>query len=269
MTTKVAFKAMYKAIGFSDDAATKLTDTEFLDSMPKLSRITSARTFKICKAIRSPGGAGAGVHVTEGAEHNLMIAAAIDLNDSFVLRTIQCAEIRLDPSGLFDLHEGQQLLEGQWVNKEWADSFRPLSENDLKMGWKVLREDFHDHTNNVRGAVTKAPIAYLMRNRLIPFPEDDDDEDEYADFDQQLIARNPIIQAAHASVAEETLEKSGPRKKRPQVNGDNTVLFHLSKYVFEKPAGGPMQGRLKVISMGIWLSAFYRITWRSSTPWTI
>ena len=90
-------------------------------------------------------------------------------------------------------------------------------ENDLKKGLKVLQEDFHDHTKNVRGAVTKAPIAYLMRNRLIPLPEDDDNEDEYSDFDQQLIARHPIIQAGNAAVAEETLEKSGPRKKCPQV----------------------------------------------------
>ena len=32
----------------------------------------------------------------------------------------------------------------------------------------------------------------------------------------------------------ETLENSGPRKKRSQVNGDNTVLFHLSKSVYGK-----------------------------------
>ena len=65
------------------------------------------------------GGAGVGVHVTERAEHNLVIAAAVALIASCVLRTIEYAEIRLDPSDLFDLHEGQQLLEGQWVNKEW------------------------------------------------------------------------------------------------------------------------------------------------------
>ena len=177
MTTKVAFKEMYKAIGFSDNAANELTKTEVVDSMPKLSHITSARASKICKAIRSPGGAGTGVYVTEGAEHNLVIAAAVALNASRVSRTIECAEIRLDPSDLFDLHEGQQLLEGQWVNKEWADALMPLSENDLKKGWKVLQEDFHDHTKNVRGAVTKAPIAYLVRDRHIPLPEDDDYED--------------------------------------------------------------------------------------------
>ena len=138
MTTKVSFKAIYKAIGLSDDAATELTDTEVVDSISKFSCITYARASKICKAIHSPGGAGAGVHVTKGAEHNLVIAAAVALNASCVSRTIECAEIRLDPSDLFDLHEGQQLLEGQWVNKEWADTFRPLSENDLKKGLKVL-----------------------------------------------------------------------------------------------------------------------------------
>ena len=46
MTTKFAFKAMYKAIGLYYDAATELTDTEVVESMPKFSRITSARASK-------------------------------------------------------------------------------------------------------------------------------------------------------------------------------------------------------------------------------
>ena len=125
---------MYKAIGLSDDAVTELTDTEVVDSMPELSRITSARASNIYKAIHSPGGAGVGVHVTEGAEQNLVIAGSVALNYSCVSHTIKCAEIRLDSSGLFDLHDGQQLLEGQWFNNEWADAFQPLSENILKKG---------------------------------------------------------------------------------------------------------------------------------------
>ena len=98
MTTKVAFKAMYKAIGLSNDAATELTDTEVVDSMLRLSRIKSLHASKICKAIRSPGGAGAGLHITEGAGHNLVIAAAVTLNASHVSRTIKCADIRFYPS---------------------------------------------------------------------------------------------------------------------------------------------------------------------------
>ena len=118
ITTEVALKAMYKAIGFSDDADTELTETEVVDSIPKLSRITSACASKICKKSRSPGGAGAGVHGMEGAEHNLVIAAAVALNASRVSRTIEYADIRSEPSDLFDLHECQKLLEVQWSNKE-------------------------------------------------------------------------------------------------------------------------------------------------------
>ena len=117
MTKKVAFKAMYKAIGFSDYEATDLTKTEVMDSMPKLSCIKSLRASKFCMAICYPRGAGAGVHITEGAEHNIVITAAVSLNDSRVLRTIQCAGIRLDPPDLFDPHEGQKLTEEQWVNR--------------------------------------------------------------------------------------------------------------------------------------------------------
>ena len=131
------YTTLFRSIVFTRPG-TELTDTEVTDSMPKLSRITSVRASNIYKSIRSPGGAGAGVHVREGSEHNLVIAAAVPLNASRVLRTIECANIRLDPSDLFDLHEGQQLFEGKWVNNEWADAFRTLSENDLKKGWKVL-----------------------------------------------------------------------------------------------------------------------------------
>ena len=161
MMTKVAFKAMYKSIGFSDDAATKLTDTKVMESMPKLSHITSAQASRICKDIRSPGGAGAGVHVTEGAEHNIVIAAAVALNASRVSRTIECADIRLDPSDLFDFREGQLLLEGQWVNKEWADAFRPLSENDLK---KVGRSSERTSMTTPRMCATPSPRRRLLNS---------------------------------------------------------------------------------------------------------
>ena len=69
MTTKSAFKAMYKAIGFSDDAATKLTDTEVVDSMPKLSRIKSARAYKYARPSAPQGGKARGTcHRRGGAQ---------------------------------------------------------------------------------------------------------------------------------------------------------------------------------------------------------
>ena len=75
---------MYNTIGFSDGAATELTDNEVVDFMPKLSCITSARASKIYKAIRSPGVSGAGYLSRKGGEKNLVIAAAVALNASRV-----------------------------------------------------------------------------------------------------------------------------------------------------------------------------------------
>ena len=159
MTMKAAFDSMYKSIGFSENTATELTNTGVVDFMPKLSRITSARASEIFKSVRSPGGAGVGVHAVEGAEHNLVIAAAVALNPSRVSRTIECAEIRLDPLDLFDLHECQQLFEGQWVNNEWAEVFRPLSENDLK---RVGRSSERTSMTTPRMCAVPSPRRQLL-----------------------------------------------------------------------------------------------------------
>ena len=57
----------------------------------------------------------------------------------------------------------------------------------------------------MRGAITQAPISYLMRDRLILLPKNEYDEDEYDDFYQQLIVGHPIIQAVYAAVGDENL----------------------------------------------------------------
>ena len=101
MTTKPMFKGMFKRIKFSDAAATVLVDTEGIDTMAKLANITSAKASKLAKAICSPGGAGSGTHVTEGAEHNLVIAEAAANDTLCVSCTIKCAEILAPSSSQF------------------------------------------------------------------------------------------------------------------------------------------------------------------------
>ena len=74
---------MFKRIKFSDAVANVLVDTEEIDTMTKLAKITAARASKLAKAICFPGGTYAGTHVTEGAEHKLVIATAV-ANNTFV-----------------------------------------------------------------------------------------------------------------------------------------------------------------------------------------
>ena len=74
------FIAMYKRTGFGPEAAQEIFNTEHINTMIKLERITEDRASRICKAIRFPGGGGFGAHVTKGAEHNLVISVRIALN---------------------------------------------------------------------------------------------------------------------------------------------------------------------------------------------
>ena len=111
MPTKTNFKAMFKRIEFSDAAAVVLVDTEGIDTMAKLAKITSVRASKLAKAVRSPGGEGVGTHVTKGAEHNLVIAAA-GANDTLcVSPTITYAAILAPDSSQFKRHDQQRLME--------------------------------------------------------------------------------------------------------------------------------------------------------------
>ena len=105
MTTKPCFKAMFKRIEFSDAVANVLVDTEGIDTMTKLAKITSARASKLAKATCFPGGMGTGTHMTEGAEHNLVIDAAVANDTLHVSCTIKCAGILAPSSSQFERHK--------------------------------------------------------------------------------------------------------------------------------------------------------------------
>ena len=105
MSTVANYKTMFTRLGFSFAAAKALVDSEGINSMAKLAKITSARASTLTKAIRSPGGTGAGVHVTEGAEHNLVIAVAIANDTIRVSRTIVCTDISAPTTSQFGLHK--------------------------------------------------------------------------------------------------------------------------------------------------------------------
>ena len=111
MTTTPSFKAMFKRIKFSNAAANVLVDTEGIHAMAKLVKITATRASKLAKATRSPGGMGTCTHVTKGAEHNLVIAAA-GANDTLcVSPTITYAAILAPDSSQFKRHDQQRLME--------------------------------------------------------------------------------------------------------------------------------------------------------------
>ena len=105
MTTKPSFKAMFKWIKCSNAAANVLVNTEGIDTMATLAKIAGARASKLAKSICSPGRTGAGTHVTEGAEHNLVITVAVANDTLHVPCTIKCSEMLAPNSSQFERHE--------------------------------------------------------------------------------------------------------------------------------------------------------------------
>ena len=102
---------MFMKMGFREKAALELVLSEEINTRAKLERITSTRAYSICKAIRSPGGSSRGAHVTEGAQHNLLMIATVFNNSTRVSRPIGPLDSQAPPNDMFDLHESQLTME--------------------------------------------------------------------------------------------------------------------------------------------------------------
>ena len=127
-------------------------------------------------------------------------------------------------------------MEEEWDHKTAVSKFSSFTEKKLKKGWKVHAAKFRILAAGVCCMNTHAPLAYLLRDLLIPKAEANDDADEYPDLDHNIIACHPIIHGDHLAVVPldlDKLKKGGPKKKVANVNTDNTALFSYLKTCFE------------------------------------
>ena len=92
-------------------------------------------------------------------------------------------------------------------------------------------DEFEAETSSIRGS-DGIPLSYLLRQTLIPKHEDDDDEDDYATIDAQMIQRAQIIKTDFINMASDDLEEAGPTKKTATAKLDNMRLYDLMKKKF-------------------------------------
>ena len=115
-----------------------------------------------------PSGTDAGVHVTKGAEQNLVIAAAVANNTIRESRTIKCSEILAPSSSRSERHEHQQLMEEEWDGNTAVSTFTLFTKKESKKGWKVHTARFCIASMGGCGINTRDPLVYLLRDQLIP-----------------------------------------------------------------------------------------------------
>ena len=128
------------------------------------------------------------------------------------------------------MHGVQHKLKQKWDNTPYLKLFEPLTEKSTKKGWKPVQDLLLQGSRSVRGP-SKVPLAYLLREELIPVAQGNDDEDKYADYGSQLISRYPIIKDSKKTRDVALLEEDGPANNNAEVNADNSMLFDIIKSV--------------------------------------
>ena len=133
----VIFRAMCRRLGYTDEGATQLVDTEGINTMRALRGLKPNKVKLICEQMRSPGGADPGIVVSAGAETNLTTAACVVHDWWRMLRPYGGADIILDPSDLFDDADRQKELEDEWDNSQ--ASFAAVTDSaDFCGSWRSL-----------------------------------------------------------------------------------------------------------------------------------
>ena len=127
---------------------------------------------------------------------------------------------------LFEMHEQQIEIEKNQDNTLDESYFAPLTEKIVyEKGFKSWGENIKRALEDIRREASGTPLAYIIRPNIHPLPEADEPEANFDTFDEQLIARKPIVKHARRNSPEEDCENAGPSWKRPEVNADNR-RFH-------------------------------------------
>ena len=92
---------------------------------------------------------------------------------------------------MFDLHENQLNMETEWDNTTMAETFKPLTDKDIRKGWKSVYDVFVERVKSVRGLVAHVPLTYFMHTDLHPKNAALDPSEGYVDFDHELILAPP------------------------------------------------------------------------------
>jgi hypothetical protein len=187
----VALEALLVRMGLSAAAAGHLTQVEGVDQLSELATLRDEDVERLCKVTRRPGGTIAnpagggqvpnpGIPVSMLAEKNLKQLCYYLRYQVRVSRTVAAADIDLDDVRAYEAYENWEKThedaEAPKINeKDWPRTIEAIE------GW-------------LRGCLgqTKIPLAYVIRADIAVPDEDDDDADDYASYQDELIRRAPI-----------------------------------------------------------------------------
>ena len=195
-----AMRAAYQRLGFSANAATRITDDQQIDSLGELKLLTDGEIENLCKVLRRPGGTipnpqaatagqppripNPGEQVSLRAENNLKLASYYLKHQERVSRTPAAADITL--ANVRKLRELRQFEQSY----ETTDDSIVINPRD----WPKTIEGIQEYLRSYLGE-TKIPLAYVIRENVDP-PADPDPSTGYTTVQDEMISRAPHKDAA-------------------------------------------------------------------------
>ena len=225
MADLVAARSAFQRIKFTQEAATKLVDKEFLDSIDELKELDQKRCDRIVSRLIKPGGAGVGLEVSERATTNLAIAAHLCKMWVRCQRAKTMANIDLGDG--FETAKRQMIMEEKHVND--MSAFVPVSNKQLNdRNFIEFGEELIKKINKVRH-VTGICVGSVLRVALVPPASADDPPNSYMTHDDEACARVEIVRPAHNHEPADQLELSKNTKWNQvaiECNGDCYDLLY-------------------------------------------
>ena len=190
----VAMRSAFQRLGFTVEAATRITDTQGIDSVEELLLLTDHDVENLCKALKRPGGtiqvAGAnqpdpGVQVSLRAETNMKLACYFLRHRVRISRVSHAADITI--ANTRSVREMKLTEE----NHENPSDPPTISHKD----WPKTMEAIEEYLRNYLGE-TGIPLAYVVRKDEAVPPEADDPATNYESATDEMVARAPYTDAA-------------------------------------------------------------------------
>ena len=244
MAGVVAMRAMFERMGFTNAAASLLTDDQGIDTLIEVRNMEDANIENLCKVLRRPGGQNTsgnpdpGVKVSVRAEENLKLAAYYCRHQERVSRPTSIASITLS--------NVRALTKLRNIEKQ---PVKNTSEHPtvIVKDWPRTMEAIEEYLQQFRGT-TGVPLSYVIRRVIQPAPDTDDPSTNYPTMEHEMVARAPIL-APGATGNATTLEANGPFTQsfitdRSEVWSKLAVIFGNSEsWTYAKIARRTRDGR--------------------------
>lgn len=214
----------FMQLGFSQLAATALTNEQDIGSCQMLKELTETEVDDVCKQIRKSGGAqGNGIPISVIAQSSLRTAAYLGRHLEKVSRPFTPANITMEAiRSIRDYLESEKNYENK-VSKPKVDP----------RDYTKTFDDIQRYMMGCRGEKSKIPLAYVLRKDVFPAAPEDDPIENYVSIEEEMVERAPHT------------DNQNPPRPHKYYKDDNRQVYDLLMDIFD---GTPTVTYLKPFS---------------------